>query len=237
MSQSISNTGTTALATATQAAAGLTGTGGSSSSGSASQSALASLTDNYQSFLQMLMTQLQNQDPTSPMDSSQFTSELVQFAGVEQQINTNSNLTQLIQLTQGDTVMQSGQLLGKQVQVTSSQLSLQNGTAAIDFTAPTAEPVAVAVYSSTGQQIYTTTLSASQGSNSWIWNGQSASGGTAPDGAYNVAVAGIAADGSTATLPFTVVGTVTGVQASGSSVMVQLGQLSVNMSAVTAVGN
>jgi flagellar basal-body rod modification protein FlgD len=234
VSQSLSGTGTTALSTATAAAAGLSGTGGSSSSTSASNP-LTSLTNNFQSFLQMLMTQLQNQDPTSPMDSGQFTTELVQFAGVEQQINTNSSLTQLIQLTQGNTVMQSGQILGKQAQVTSNQLALQNGTAGIDFTAPAAGPVAIAVYNSTGQQLYTATVNATQGANTWTWNGQTASGTTAPDGAYNVGVAGTAADGSTTTLPFTVLGTVTGVQSSGSSVQVQLGQLAVDMSAVMSL--
>jgi flagellar basal-body rod modification protein FlgD len=62
--------------------------------------ALGSLTSNFSDFLSLLMTQLQHQDPSSPMDASQFTSELVQFSSVEQQINTNGNLTQLIQLTQ-----------------------------------------------------------------------------------------------------------------------------------------
>ncbi|HUA89540.1 MAG TPA: FlgD immunoglobulin-like domain containing protein, partial [Steroidobacteraceae bacterium] len=73
--------------------------------------------------------------------------------------------------------------------------------------------------------------------NSFTWNGMTASGSTAPDGAYNVAVAGTTSSGSTGTLPFTVVGTVTGVNASGSNVMIDLGQLQVNMSAVTSVNN
>ena len=65
----------------------------------------------------MLMTQLQNQDPTSPMDTNQFTTELVQFSSVEQQINTNTSLTQLIQLTQAGEVMQASAMTGKQVTV------------------------------------------------------------------------------------------------------------------------
>ena len=224
MSQSIASTSTSAAATA---AAG----------GASSQSALSSLTDNYQSFLQMLLTQLQNQDPTSPMDSSQFTSELVQFAGVEQQINTNTNLTQLIQLTQDNTTVQSTALVGKQVQVTSSQLALQNGTAAIDFSPPSAEPVLLTVSNATGQALYSTTVNATQGANTWTWNGQTSAGITAPDGAYTVTAAAVASDGSTSALPFTVVGTVTGVQTSGGTVTVDLGKLSVNMTAVTSVAN
>ena len=202
-----------------------------------SQNALSSLTDNYQTFLKMLTTQLQNQDPTSPMDSSQFTSELVQFAGVEQQINTNSNLTQLIQLAQGTSVLQSSQILGKHVQATSSQLSLQQGSGQVNFNAPNAGPVLVAVSNSAGQNLYSTTLNATQGANSWTWNGQTATGTTMPDGAYTVSVNAVAADGSTSTLPFAVVGTATAVNEQGSSVMVNLGALSLNMSAVTSVQN
>ena len=82
--------------------------------------ALEGLSTNFSTFLTMLMTQLQNQDPTSPLDSSQFTSELVQFSSVEQQINTNTNLTQLIQLTQASQVEQSSALLNKPATVTRS---------------------------------------------------------------------------------------------------------------------
>jgi len=97
----------------------------------------------------MLMTQLQNQDPTSPLDTNQFTSELVQFSSVEQQINTNNSLTQLIQLTQAGEVMQSSAMMGKAVTVQSSQLALQNGQAAVNFTAPAAEPVSIVIGSPT----------------------------------------------------------------------------------------
>src|SRR5665213_245839 len=86
---------------------------------------LASLSSNFGDFLSMLMTQLKNQDPTSPMDANSFTSELVQFSSVEQQINTNTSLTQLIQLTQAADVTQSSALLGKQVTVQSTQMPLQ----------------------------------------------------------------------------------------------------------------
>jgi len=183
------------------------------------------------------MTQLQNQDPTSPMDTGQFTSELVQFAGVEQQINTNSNLTQLIQLTQDDATIQSSQLVGKQVEATSTQLALQNGTGEIQFTAPSSEPVNITVTNGSGQPLYSTTVNATAGTNSWTWNGQTAYGTTEPDGAYTVSAAAVASDGTTSTLPFRVVGTVTGVTTSGSTVTVNLGSLSVNMTAVTSVDN
>lgn len=73
MSGSVSPTGSSQGGTAPTGSAG---------TGSAAD-ALASLGTNFNSFLQLLMAQLQDQDPTSPMDTNQFTSELVEFSGVE----------------------------------------------------------------------------------------------------------------------------------------------------------
>lgn len=208
------------------------GTASSVAGGTGTADPLASLTSNFSTFLTLLTTQLQNQDPSNPMDSSQFTSELVQFTGVEAQINTNSSLTQLIQLTQAGTAMQSAQLIGKQVDVTSSQLPLQNGSATIDFTAPTAEPVTVTVSDTSGTALYQTTIAAAQGANSFTWQGEAASGATMPDGLYAVSVT---AGSGGAALPFSVRGTVTGVNGSGTTPQIEIGPLSVGVSALTAV--
>ncbi|MBS0558619.1 MAG: flagellar hook assembly protein FlgD [Proteobacteria bacterium] len=230
-----------AVSAANAAAAGLTGVAGASSGASASASssssatALTSLSSNYSDFLKMLMTQLQNQDPTNPMDTSQFTSQLVQFASVEQQINTNNNLTQLIQATQGSELIQGSAIVGQSVTATSSTLPLQNGSASLTFTAPTAEPVAIAVYSSSGTKIVDAVVSAAAGENTWTWNGQNATGTQMADGAYKVAVEGANSDGTATALPFTVTGTATGITADSSGVNVQLGPVSVGFGSITSV--
>jgi flagellar basal-body rod modification protein FlgD len=200
-------------------------------------SALGSLSSNFTDFLSLLMTQLQNQDPSSPMDSNQFTSELVQFTSVEQQINTNSNLTQLIQLTQASQIEQSASMIGKPVTATSSQLTLQNSNAEISFNTTTAEPVAIAVYNSAGAQVQTATLTSTAGANQWTWNGQSANGTTMPDGAYKVTVTALGVNGATSQIPFTVTGTATAVQNNSGTVQVQMGGLTLPFSAVQSVGN
>jgi len=58
--------------------------------------ALKSLASNFDTFLQLLTTQLQNQDPLSPMDSTEFTNQLVLFSQLEQQINQSKKLEQLV---------------------------------------------------------------------------------------------------------------------------------------------
>jgi len=209
----------------------------SSSASPTSNNALNSLSANFGDFLKLLMTQLQNQDPSSPLDTNQFTSELVQFSSVEQQINTNTSLTQLIQLTQAGEVMQASAMTGKQVTVSSDHVPLQNGKGTILFTAPAAEPVEIAIYDDTGKKLRDVTQIAAKGSNTWNWDGKDGSGRTLPDGSYKVAVAGANADGTTAALPFSVTGTATGVQNQSNSIQLQMGALSVDFSKVQSVGN
>ena len=235
-----------ALAAANSAAAASANTAAAASSSSSSSSASSTATDvgntaltalssNFGDFLNMLMTQLQNQDPTSPMDTNQFTSELVQFSGVEQQINTNSSLTQLIQLTQGGEVMQASSMMGDRVTAQSTALPLQNGSATVNYTGTAGEPIAIAVYNSSGEQVYDTTQTATAGNNSWTWNGTDSSGDQLPDGAYSVAVETADANGNASAVPFTVTGTATSVQDQNNTMELQLGAVSVPFSAVQSV--
>ncbi len=217
-----------------------TGSTSSTSGSAASQTgsaALNSLSNNFSDFLSLLMTQLQNQDPTSPLDSNQFTSELVQFSSVEQQINTNNDLTQLIQLTQASQVEQSASMLGKPVTVTSSQLSLQNSSATIDFNTTNSEPIVISVTNSSGAQVASTTAISSAGANTWTWNGQNSAGTTEPDGAYTVTVNTVSSSGTTTSVPFTVTGTATGVINNSGTVEVEMGGLTVPFSSVDMVGS
>jgi flagellar basal-body rod modification protein FlgD len=218
----------------TSAASGTTSASAIAQTGTA---ALEGLSTNFSTFLTMLMTQLQNQDPTSPLDSSQFTSELVQFSSVEQQINTNTNLTQLIQLTQASQVEQSSALLNKPATVTSSQLSLQSGTSTINFNTTTAEPISISVVNASGTQVAGATATSTAGSNTWTWNGQTSSGAALPDGAYTVTVNTVGSSGTAAAVPFTVTGTVTGVENVGGVVQLQMGGLTVPFTAVQSVGS
>ncbi|MCC7047960.1 MAG: hypothetical protein IT562_14710, partial [Alphaproteobacteria bacterium] len=74
---------------------------------------MSKLAENFDQFLTLLTTQLKNQDPLSPMDSAQFTQQLVSFAGVEQQINTNKNLETLLSLQKSNQMVGALDLMGK----------------------------------------------------------------------------------------------------------------------------
>ena len=192
---------------------------------------LSSLSGNFNNFLNLLMTQLQNQDPTAPLDTNQFTSQLVQFTSVQQQINTNASLTQLIQATQGSNLLQATSLVGQTVQLSGSQATLQNSTATVNFTPSATQPINIGVYGSSGTLLNSTTIAPGAGTSSWTWNGQDSRGTQQADGAYKVVVQG--ADGTA--VPFTTQGTVSGVDRSGNTVNVQLGTVSVDLSTVQSV--
>ena len=211
-------------------------TASTAATGTGSGNALTALSGNFQNFLQMLMTQLKNQDPTSPLDTNQFTTELVQFSSVEQQISTNTNLTQLIQLSQGDTVVQSSSLLGKAVAVQSSTMPLQNGAGAVQFTGTAGQRVEVDISNSSGTILKTGQMTAVLGTNIWNWDGTDNAGNSLPDGAYSVAVVGAGGASAGTAVPFSVVGTATAVKVQNNVVQVQLGGVTVPFSAVQSVG-
>src|SRR5579872_5472022 len=118
--------------------------------------AMQQLSGNFQTFLTLLTTQLKNQDPTSPMDSNQFTQQLVEYSQVEQQINTNTNLQTLIsQGTSNASAMTVG-YLGKNVSITNGNASLSNGTANWTYNLGTASAsTTLSVTNSAGMVVYT----------------------------------------------------------------------------------
>jgi flagellar basal-body rod modification protein FlgD len=233
-----------ALASAASAAAAAISTTGtaSSSSGTATaavgNAALQQLGSNFNDFLSLLTTQLQNQDPTSPMDTNEFTSELVQFTGVQQQVATNSSLNQLIALQQTSQVLQSSSLVGHPITVSSNELALQNGSAEITFQGTAGQQIGIAVVNASGVPVANATLSATAGTNSWTWNGRDANGTQLPDGAYRVAVETLASNGAApVAVPYDVTGTVTGISSNGTTSALSIGALSVPFGSVVSVGS
>ena len=197
---------------------------------------LSALSSNFGNFLSLLMTQLKNQDPTAPLDTNQFTSQLVQFSSVEQQIATNTSLGKLIEMTQATGVMQSSTMIGKQVTVTSDHIPLQNGAGRVGFDAPHAGPASIAIYSDAGVKIRDASLTAAAGPNRWSWDGLDNAGKQVADGAYRIAVTGADTKGTATALPFTVSGVATSVTNKNNAVSLQLGAMSVKFGAVQSVG-
>jgi len=216
-------------------------TNSSSSSTSSGASALAQFSNNFQSFLTLLTTQLQNQDPLNPMDSTQFTSQLVQFTGVEQGILQNQNLQQLIALQTNTQLANDVGYLGTQVNDSGNkvQLSGSTGTINYDVTDPTTAQVVVTITDSNGNTINSfTNSSPSVGQQTVQWNGTNTAGTVVPDGTYNVKVQGFNAQGNPVSVTTGTQGTVSNVSLVNGQVVLTLqnGQ-QVPVSDVTQVTN
>jgi len=229
-------TAATNAAAAAYVTSSASGTSSASSTGTAATpNALAQLGANFNQFLQLLLTQVQNQDPTAPTDTTAFTTELVQFTGVQEQVNANTSLGQLIGLQQSSQVLQSASLVGKQATVTANQITLQGGHGEIQFQGTAGEQVAVAVVDASGNPVFNANVTATTGTNTWQWNGVNNSGNQEPDGAYGIAVDTAATNGTATPVGYSVVGTTTGVSTSGTTTQLQLGSLSVGLSALQSV--
>src|SRR5438132_10347301 len=94
----------------------------------------ATLASNFSTFLTLLTTQLKNQNPLDPLDTNQFTQQLVQFAGVEQQMKMNSQMTSLISIEQSAQSTAAMAYLGSTATVDGSTTKLASGTAQWTFT-------------------------------------------------------------------------------------------------------
>ncbi|GBR40375.1 flagellar hook capping protein [Neoasaia chiangmaiensis NBRC 101099] len=210
----------------------------SSSSGettSASQTSLSNLGDNYNQFLTLLTTQLQYQDPSNPMSSDNFTSELAQFAGVEQQVKTNSNLQSLISAVGNSDFVTSSNLIGKTAVASSSQFSLKNGSASVSFDAQKQEETDIVVKNGSGSVVKTDEMTSSAGRNLWSWNGRDNGGNQLPDGVYQVGIAQENTDGSISTLTPNIESTISGIIRDTNGESAELGGLDVNVQKISSV--
>src|SRR5688572_13962266 len=105
----------------------------STSTATTSSDSTETLFDNYEAFLSLLTTQLQNQDPLDPMDTAEFTNQLVQYANVEQSIKTNDTLESILGLTSWNTNTLALSYVGKTVEYASDYSSLTDGTATWNY--------------------------------------------------------------------------------------------------------
>lgn len=198
------------------------------------------LAKDLNSFLTLLTSQLKNQDPLSPMDSSEFTNQLVQFAQVEQQIGMNDNLTSLIGLSQASIASNAVNYIGKTIEGESTQAPLQEGKlkAAYGLLAD-AQNVTVVVRNEAGDIIYSRAMNAAAekttGVHSFEWDGKDSNGNQLPDGPYTLSVTAQGADDTQVENYVTAFGRVTGVTTINSKTVLLMGKVGVPVDSVLSV--
>lgn len=193
---------------------------------------------NKDDFLKLFVTQLQNQDPLNPQDSSQFIGQLAQLTQVEQAYNTNTNLQSLLNQGSNSTTVGAISLIGKQVQAAGTQVSLQSGSpATINFNlAQDASQVSVSVKDSTGATVKTLAAGATgAGNGSVSWDGTDANGAQLPSGTYTFAVNAADSTGAAVTTTPLVMGIVSAIDMSSAIPVLTVGNQKVNLTDITTV--
>jgi flagellar basal-body rod modification protein FlgD len=163
---------------------------------------------NFQTFLTLLTTQLKNQNPLDPLDTNQFTQQLVQFAQVEQQLKQNDQLATLIAIEKSAQATTALAFVGSTVAVDGKTAELTNGQATWGFNVPKPVSATVTITSSTGQTAYSGSYTMNAGAQNFVWDGRDAKGAQWPDGNYTISITGKDASGQTVSIPSEVHGVV-----------------------------
>jgi len=220
---------TTAAPPATPAASNPTAT---------NNAALAQLSSNFGTFLSLLTTQLKNQDPLSPMDSTQFTQQLTQMSGVQAQLQTNALLQQVAANTSSG-VATAVSLIGKNVRALSSTADLKAGKAEWTYNLPAdATSLKLEVVDSNGKVLHAEAASGANlkaGDHDFTWNGKDMAGGTAPDATYSLRVTALDSGGKALDSTTYVQGLVTSVEQANGDTLITVNGSKVSWSTVKSI--
>jgi flagellar basal-body rod modification protein FlgD len=184
----------------------------------ASSSATKSKSLDKDAFLRLLTTQLQNQDPLNPTDSTEFTAQLAQFSSLEQMSNVNETLNTLILYQASINNAQAVSFIGKDIVANGKSIDMKGSQpVSCDYELPAAaKSVVVTIYDATGNFVrdYEKTALAA-GKQSLTWDGKNRDGNPVADGAYTFEVQAVDQKGAKLDVTTFSKGTVTGVTFEG----------------------
>jgi flagellar basal-body rod modification protein FlgD len=193
------------------------------------------ITQNFDKFLQLLTTQVKNQNPLDPLDTNQFTQQLVQFAQVEQQINMNQSLSALIALQTATQASAAMGFLGSTVVVNGATAALTAGKATWSFSADRPATATVNIKNASGEVVFTDTRTISAGRQDYTWNGRGTNGLALPDGNYTISITAKDATGQSVAVATEVEGVVDGVDLSQNPPVLRVGSRSFTLDKIKQV--
>ncbi len=195
-----------------------------------------SIADNFDTFLNLLTTQLKNQNPLDPLDTNQFTQQMVQFTSVEQQLKTNEFLQALTASAQNATNTEAVAYIGRDITASGSNALLSNGNATWGYTLDrSAANTTITIRDAQGNLVHTEETSLAAGNGTFRWDGRDAQGNQFPDGNYSITINARDSNGNYVPVNTQITGTVSGVDLSGGEPMLVLDGAQVRLSSVISV--
>lgn len=186
---------------------------------SSTDESVSKFAKDFDDFLKLLVTQLKNQNPLEPLDSNEFTDQIVQFTGVEQSINTNQKLDALLGITQLSNNSDIISFAGKQVEVEGSTIVLpEDGEVSFAYNIDESQikKTFVTIRDAFGNTVFNGEGSTSEGKHFYSWNGVDNSGNQSSPGAYHIQITTENSDGNINNISSIVQGVVEGVNLVGS---------------------
>jgi flagellar basal-body rod modification protein FlgD len=217
------------------AVSGTSGTSGTSSTSSGVTGSTSGIANNFDQFLTLLTTQLKNQSPLDPLDTNQFTAQLVQFAGVEQQLKTNETLGSLLSLSAAGTATNAVGFIGSTITADGTTTRLANGKANWKVNMASAGTATITIKNSSGSVVQTMTRTLTAGDQTFSWDGSTSLGTSAPDGEYSISIDAKNVLGESITAKTQVSGVVDGVDFTSSIPMLKIGSITVPIDKVKSV--
>jgi len=202
----------------------------------ASQAQKSQLNQDFDDFLTLLTTQLQNQDPLEPMDSNEFTNQLVQFSQVEQQLATNDLLEDMRALSVLNTTQLGLGFVGMDVQLAGDTFAYGGeGSVDLGYALPAAtKGTTIAIKDADGKTVYSVDGETSAGAKNFKWDGKNKDGFQLPAGDYTIQVSATNSKDQSLVVPTNVPGRVEGIESGASGeVLLLVGNQKISMTDIS----
>ncbi len=193
------------------------------------------IAENFTAFLSLLTTQLKNQSPLEPLDTNQFTQQLVQFTEVEQSLKQNKSLESITAQLATMETSNAVSYIGSNVSASGVRTTLEAGRAEWRYNAASAGSAEISVIDRSGNVVWNETKPVTGGRDSFTWNGQTLDGTTAPEGTYSIQMVGSDREGERIKIETEVLGRVTEVEFAAGGPVLVVGGTRVPLSSVRTV--
>jgi flagellar basal-body rod modification protein FlgD len=188
-------------------------------------------------FMNLLVVQLQNQNPLEPMDSSQMAAQMAQLGSLQALTNMNTSIQQMVNYLASTNSMNAAQLIGKTVEATGKNLSIDSGVVSgASYQLSNPGTVTIKIYDASGQLVRTIDDGAKDGSKQQLnWDGKDQNGVKLPDGTYTFQVSAVDKTGQPVTANSWMVGTVKGVSFENGVTYLTVGSGKITLSDIIGI--